>query len=777
MSINRNITLTVTVALLLAIGIITGLSIAFQHRLAEQAEEAQLDNLYFDLLTKIETQQQLAGALATAFAQIPNVQAAFARSDRTMLTELLLPAYLALAEKFGVSQTQFHLPPATSFLRLHQLEKYGDDLSTFRYTVLAANQQKQMVSGLEKGKGGYGIRGVTPIGYQGHHVGTFEVGLEFDQAFLDSFKQDLEADLSIYLREDDSKVDSFAEEDQGMVGTSSAYTLYASTLPDPPPLNAELRTQVYDTGQPVVVRLDHNHIPYAVKVVPIWDYNHDVVGLAEIYLNREAVLGQIATNRNLVLAIGLVIFAVTTLLVRQVLVRQIIRPLQRLTAISGQIAQGQVNVQIEHNDRPDEIGALNRAFEQIIAYFRESVAVAEVIAGGDLSVKITPKSEQDALGLALNRMTDNLQTLVGQVIANAKAVGQTSRQLFAIADEAGVAAGQVDEIIWQVAEGVTQQTTAILHTTTVATQISQAIEGLAQGAQEQATAINLSSALTTQISASIQKVADNARVGVEGSVRAAETARSSAKTIAEAIRHMQLIQDKMEVLARHIEEMGQHSGQIGVIVETIDDIASQTNLLALNAAIEAARAGEHGKGFAVVADEVRKLAEKSALSTKEVTGLIKNISLTVAEAIRAMTQSTAEVEAGVLRTSHAGAALAEILASSEAITQQVEQIAGAAQVMANSAGELVESMSTISAVVEENTAATEQMAASSREVATEIESVASLSQETNAAIQEITATTQGMRHQVEGVRQSTQTMKTIAETLTEAASRFKLDRG
>lgn len=88
MSINRKITLTVIGALLLAVGITTGLSIVFQNRLAEQAEETQLDNLYFDLLTKIETQQQLAEALATAFVQIPNVQAAFARSDRAMLTDL-----------------------------------------------------------------------------------------------------------------------------------------------------------------------------------------------------------------------------------------------------------------------------------------------------------------------------------------------------------------------------------------------------------------------------------------------------------------------------------------------------------------------------------------------------------------------------------------------------------------------------------------------------------------------------------------------------------------
>ena len=138
---------------------------------------------------------------------------------------------------------------------------------------------------------------------------------------------------------------------------------------------------------------------------------------------------------------------------------------------------------------------------------------------------------------------------------------------------------------------------------------------------------------------------------------------------------MERIRSKVGLSAEKVVEMGRHSEQITLIVETIEDIASQTNMLALNASIEAARAGEQGKGFAVVAEEVRKLSERASTSTKEISGLIRGIQTTIKEATIAMETGSQEVENGVRQAGEAGAALESIMGSIETVSSQAREAA------------------------------------------------------------------------------------------------------
>jgi methyl-accepting chemotaxis protein len=220
--------------------------------------------------------------------------------------------------------------------------------------------------------------------------------------------------------------------------------------------------------------------------------------------------------------------------------------------------------------------------------------------------------------------------------------------------------------------------------------------------------------------------------------------------------------------------MGRRSEQISQIVETIDDIAGQTNLLALNAAIEAARAGEQGKGFAVVADEVRKLAERSSKATKEISGIIHEIQTTVKEAVVAMDAGSKEVENGVLRAQESGEALAEILSAAKGVNQQIQTIAASAKQMGDLSGELVSASDAVNKVTDKNTVLAGEMETGAKAVVQSIESIASVSEENSAAVEEVSASVEEMSAQVEEVSASTQGLADLAQILQQVVSEFVL---
>ena len=424
--------------------------------------------------------------------------------------------------------------------------------------------------------------------------------------------------------------------------------------------------------------------------------------------------------------------------------------------------------------RKDEVGTIGKAFDQLINYMQEMGVAATSIASNDLTVTVTPKSQKDELGNAFATMIAGLRSVIGQVTESAQTVSVAASQLASASDQSGKATNQIATTIQQVASGTTQQSEEVSKTSGSVEQMGRAIEGVAKGAQEQAKAISKASQVTTRISTAIEQVANNAQAVTRDSAEAAKYSRNGAQTVRETISGMESIRNKVSLSASKVEEMGNRSGEIGVIVETIEDIASQTNLLALNAAIEAARAGEQGKGFAVVADEVRKLAERSSLATKEIATLIKGIQSTVSEAINAMKESASEVEAGVIKANSAGEALENILVAAESVYKQAEEAGSAAAKVSSAATELVEAVDAVSAVIEENTAATEEMAANSSELTQAVENIASVSEENSAAVEEVSASTEEVLAQVEQVSASAASLMEMAQGLQRVVAQFTL---
>ena len=460
--------------------------------------------------------------------------------------------------------------------------------------------------------------------------------------------------------------------------------------------------------------------------------------------------------------------------------RSITRPTRQISNSMMKLAYGDQNrnsttrITEAITDRKDEVGALGRAFIGISDYMIGAVEAANRISTGDLSHEIKPFSDKDELGIAFKEMSDYLSTSVKTIAEKAAEVNASSIDLADSAHEAGEATSQIAVTIQQVAKGTSDRSASVNTTVFSVEQMTRAIEGIASGAQEQSAATNKASEITSQLSGAIDQVAGNVHSVVQQAGLASEAARLGSVKVHETLDGMQEIKRSVDLTAQKIQTMGKQSDQIGEIVDTIEDIASQTNLLALNAAIEAARAGEAGKGFAVVADEVRKLAERVSTATKDIGDLIKSIQKVVAESVTAMDQGVKEVDKGVLIANEAGSTLDDILKATQEVNQQAEEAAAAAEQMAASANEMVSAVDSVSAVVEENTASTEQMSAGSMEVSKAMENIAAISEENSAAVQQVSASAEEMSSHVARVSGSASALAELATHLQDVVMRFKL---
>jgi len=400
-------------------------------------------------------------------------------------------------------------------------------------------------------------------------------------------------------------------------------------------------------------------------------------------------------------------------------------------------------------NRQDEIGRLAQAFQQMIDNLVDT-------------------------GLSVEKMRGKLNEVMSFVQQNTQEVSRASILMNEAAESSYLISGQIAQTMQEVSAGVTQQVNQVTHTTHSLDQMVQSIQGLASGAQDQATAINTVSTQNQQLFDVIQRVIKNVGESANSATSTTEAAQSGTKMVEKHIDGMQQIRNQVTASMGKVSLMGEKSSQINKMLETIEDIAAQTNLLALNAAIEAARAGEHGKGFAVVADEVRKLADRSANATKDIASLVSDVMNAVTDAVTSMSESVNGVETGTLQAQSAGDALVTILKEANLVKEQTEQITQAVQEMQRISEIVVNETASVSAVIEENTAATEEMSATSAEISQTMENVASISEENSAAVEEITASADEVRHKAQEVAAASSELSKKAQETETLVFQFKL---
>ena len=286
-------------------------------------------------------------------------------------------------------------------------------------------------------------------------------------------------------------------------------------------------------------------------------------------------------------------------------------------------------------------------------------------------------------------------------------------------DEIGKLSGGLNHTAETLAGIVRQIADTALKVSSSSTQLNATAERIAVGSAETASQISTVASASEEMTGTSQSIAHNCFLAAESATKASESARSGAAVVKEAIDGMERISGQVRMAANTVESLGSRSDQIGAIVGTIEDIADQTNLLALNAAIEAARAGEQGRGFAVVADEVRALAERTTKATREIGEMIKSIQNETKEAVSTMEGGVVEVEKGTIASVKSGQALETILDQIRDVTMQVNQIATASEEQTATTREITQSIQSVNEIVHSTSKGSSEVATAASDLSRE----------------------------------------------------------
>jgi PAS domain S-box-containing protein len=331
---------------------LTYLGLTSQQKLIIEEEKKSLLRYHHRFLEELEQKGTQAMSLATMIAENPQVQSLLAQRDRQGLIDLLMPTYVELKMYFNIEQFHFHLPGAISFLRLHYLERFGDDMSLYRKTIMDAARKGRPVAGLELGATGFGIRAVAPIFFNLQVVGTVEIGHSFDGAFLEDLHERWGIDLALYGIKDEGVYKPMARAGRPFQG-----------------FVIERFVTKPITENPTLFVAPSEYSDRSLLFAPLRDYSGVPVAILEINLDRSEIQGKLLSTRNLMILVGATGIALSFLLTYLVIL-SFIKPISTLVIEAHDIAQEKREIHLDQGPR-DEIGSLTEALNLMLDALKE----------------------------------------------------------------------------------------------------------------------------------------------------------------------------------------------------------------------------------------------------------------------------------------------------------------------------------------------------------------------------------------------------------------------